>query len=272
MRPAPAGVPGELYIGGVQVARGYLGRPGLTAERFVPDPFSPVPGARLYRTGDRARWRADGALEYLGRLDQQVKVRGFRIEPGEVEAALRQHPQVRDCAVVARDEAGGPRLVAYVVGDAEAEALRAHLRERLPEPMVPAAFVSLDALPLTPNGKLDRRALPAPEYASGAERYVAPETEVERALAEIWADVLGVERVGRLDGFFDLGGHSLLVMQMTARVRAAFGVQLSIRTVFAAPTLDALAGEIERGIYADILEMPEDRAEEMAALSADTGD
>ncbi|HEV7589387.1 MAG TPA: amino acid adenylation domain-containing protein, partial [Longimicrobium sp.] len=173
LRLAPAGVPGELYIGGVQVARGYLGRPALTAERFVPDPFATGAGARLYRTGDRVRQRADGALEYLGRLDFQVKIRGFRIELGEIESVLRRHPDVRECAVVARGDAGEARLVAYVVGAADADELRAHLQRSLPEHMVPAAFVALDALPLSPNGKLDRRALPAPDFAAPVDTYVA---------------------------------------------------------------------------------------------------
>ncbi|MBV9109352.1 MAG: amino acid adenylation domain-containing protein, partial [Gemmatimonadetes bacterium] len=191
LRPLPAGVPGELVVGGVGVTRGYLGRPALTAEKFIPDPFSSEPGARLYRTGDRARWRADGALEFLGRLDEQVKIRGFRIEPGEIAAVLRQHEGVHECAVVAREDAGEARLVAYVVGDADAEALRAHLRRSLPEYMVPAAFVALDALPLMPgSGKLDRRALPAPDLAAGEPSYVAPRTPVEEVLAGIWAEVL----------------------------------------------------------------------------------
>ncbi|MFL5542922.1 MAG: amino acid adenylation domain-containing protein, partial [Longimicrobiaceae bacterium] len=215
--PAPVGVPGELYIGGVQVARGYLGRAALTAERFVPDPFSPEPGARLYRTGDRARWRADGELEYLGRLDGQVKIRGFRIEPGEVEAVLRRARGVADCAVVAREDTSGDRrLVAYMVGGAEAEELRAHLHKSLPEHMVPAAFVSLEALPLTPNGKLDRGALPAPERASAAERDLAPRTPLEEVLAGIWVEVLRLERVGVEESFFDLGGHSLLATRVVS--------------------------------------------------------
>ncbi|HVH13182.1 MAG TPA: amino acid adenylation domain-containing protein, partial [Longimicrobium sp.] len=245
LRPVPAGLAGELCLGGAGVARGYLGRPGATAERFVPDPFSTKPGARMYRTGDRARWREDGTLEYLGRLDHQVKIRGFRIETGEIEAVLRRHPGVRECVVaVPHDSPGDPRLVAYVVGGAGTDDLRAHLRRTLPEHMLPAAFVPLDALPLTPNGKLDRRALPAPE-AGGAEVYVAPRTEVERVLAETWAHLLRVERVGARDDFFALGGHSLLGTRLISRVRAALDVELPLRALFDAPTVEALAGRVE---------------------------
>jgi acyl carrier protein len=264
LRPLPVGTPGELYIGGVQVARGYQGRAAMTAERFVPDPFSGERGARLYRTGDRARWRADGAIEYLGRLDFQVKVRGFRIELGEIEAVLRQHESVADCVVVARAETAETRLVAYVVGGVEAEALRAHVRRSLPEYMVPTAFVELEALPLTPNGKLDRKALPAPEYASAEERYVAPRTPAEEVLAEIWAEVLRLERVGVHDNFFDLGGHSLLIMRLLARIQATFDLELSIRTVFSMPTLEAMAGEIERRIYEEAATMSESEAERLS--------
>jgi amino acid adenylation domain-containing protein len=245
LRPQPAGVPGELFIGGPGVTRGYLGRPGLTAERFVPDAFSAQPGARLYRTGDRARWTAEGVIEYLGRLDFQVKVRGFRIEPGEIEAVLRRHESVADCVVMARMDAGEPRLVAYVVGDAQAEALRAHVRRSLPEYMVPSAFVSLDALPLTPNGKLDRKALPAPELAADADRYVAPRTPVEEVLAGIWAEVLRLKRVGVEESFFELGGHSLLATRVVSRVREVFGVNLPLRALFEGPTVAELAGRVE---------------------------
>jgi len=219
----------------------------------------------MYRTGDRVRWRADGVVEYLGRLDQQVKIRGFRVELGEIEAALRTHPGMRECVVVAREDAPGEkRLVAYGVGGADAEELRAHLRRTLPEHMVPSAFVTLDALPLTRNGKLDRSALPAPDLASVEEEHVAPRTPVEEALAEIWAELLRVERVGVHDSFFERGGHSLLAMRLTARVEDAFGLELSIRTVFATPTLEAIAAEIERRIYDDILAMSDSTAEELA--------
>ncbi|WP_420126423.1 amino acid adenylation domain-containing protein [Longimicrobium sp.] len=244
--PLPVGVPGDLCIGGDGVVRGYLGRPGLTAERFVPDPFAAEPGARMYRTGDRARWRAEGKLEFMGRLDDQVKIRGFRIEPGEVEAAIAPYPGVRQARVMMReDQPGDKRLVAYVVGDAEVEALRAHLRQSLPEYMVPQAIVPLDRLPLNANGKVDRKALPAPEYAS-SEAYVAPRTPAEEVLAGIWAEVLGVERVGAEAGFFELGGHSLLATRVAARIRTVFGVEIPLRAVFERAVLSELAAEIER--------------------------
>jgi amino acid adenylation domain-containing protein len=246
MRPVPIGVPGELYTGGDGVSRGYLGRPALTAEKFVPDPFSAARGARMYRTGDRVRWLADGTVEYLGRLDRQVKIRGFRIEPGEVASVLHRHPAVTDCAVIVREDAPGEkRLVAYVVGDADAEALREHLRRSLPEYMVPAAFVALDALPLTPNGKVDRRALPAPELASDEDAYVAPRTPVEQTLAAIWAEVLRVERVGAADDFFGLGGHSLMAMRIVSRIREVLGVELPVRDLFEGPTVARLAERVE---------------------------
>ncbi|HLL81775.1 MAG TPA: amino acid adenylation domain-containing protein, partial [Longimicrobium sp.] len=241
--PAPVGVPGELYVGGARVARGYLDRPALTAERFVPDPFAAEPGARLYRTGDQARWRGDGELEYLGRLDEQVKVRGFRIELGEIEGALRRSGGVADCAVVAREDVPGEkRLVAYVVGGVEPAALRERLGRELPEYMVPAAFVALERLPLSPNGKLDRRALPAPEGDAYARRsYEAPLGEVEAALAGIWTELLRVERVGRYDDFFELGGHSLLAARTMSRLRLEHGIELRLNAFFDHPTLEALA-------------------------------
>ena len=250
LRPQPVGVPGELLIGGAGVTRGYLGRPGLTAERFVPDPFSAEPGARLYRSGDRARWREHGTLEYLGRLDEQVKVRGFRIEPGEIEAALAAHPAVREAAVVAREDVPGDRrLVAYVVaadGAAPAAAeLKAHLGARLPEYMVPGAYVVLEALPLTPSGKVARRALPAPEHTSAGEGYVAPRTPTEELLASVYAEVLRMDRVGVAESFFDLGGHSLLAVRVASRVRDALGVELTVRALFEAPGVAELAERVD---------------------------
>jgi amino acid adenylation domain-containing protein len=251
--PVPPGVPGELRVGGAQVARGYLGRPALTAQRFVPDPFGAEPGARLYRTGDRVRWRADGTLEYVGRTDFQVKVRGFRIEPGEVEAALLREPEVAEAVVVARGEEADRRLVAYVVpreghGGA-ARALRARLAERLPGYMVPAAVVELPALPLTPNGKLDRAALPEPEARRPelAGEYVAPRGPLQEALARIWAEVLGLERVGVHDGFFDLGGHSLLAARAHARMCEALGRDVPIVEMFRNATIHRLAAHLAAG-------------------------
>ncbi|HEU4561477.1 MAG TPA: amino acid adenylation domain-containing protein, partial [Longimicrobium sp.] len=244
--PLPVGIPGDLCIGGDGVVRGYLGRPGLTAERFVPDPFAAEPGARMYRTGDRARWKADGKLEFLGRLDDQVKIRGFRIEPGEVEAAIAGYPGAREARVMMReDQPGDKRLVAYVVGDVETDGLRAHLRQGLPEYMVPRAIVTLDRLPLNANGKVDRKALPVPEYAADVDRYVAPRTPVEEVLAGIWAEVLRLERVGVEESFFDLGGHSLLATRVAARIRELFGVELPLRALFEGPTVAELAGRVE---------------------------
>ncbi|HEX2080075.1 MAG TPA: amino acid adenylation domain-containing protein, partial [Longimicrobium sp.] len=254
--PAPVVVVGELHVGGAGVARGYLGRAGLTAERFVPDPFGDEPGARLYRTGDLGRWRADGTLEFLGRTDFQVKIRGFRIELGEIEAALLEHEAVRECAVLAREDAGEKRVVAYVVGEARAEALRAHVRRSLPEYMVPSAFVALDRLPLTPNGKLDRRALPAPELASAEEKYVAPRTPVEEVLAGIWAEVLRLERVGVTESFFELGGHSLLATRVVSRVRTVFGVELPLRALFEGATVAELAVRVEEMRRAELPVLP----------------
>jgi amino acid adenylation domain-containing protein len=271
-QPVPVGLPGELYIAGAGVARGYLGRPALTAEKFVPDPFATA-GERMYRAGDRARWLADGNLVILGRTDSQVKVRGYRVEPGEVEAALRRHPDVSACLVVVReDRPDDRRLVAYVVGGAAPEALREHLRQSLPEYMVPGAFVPLAALPQTPTGKLDPRTLPAPEYGPAEERYTAPRTPVEAALAEIWEEVLGVEGVGVNDNFFELGGHSLLIMRLLARVRAAFGVDISIRDVFSRFTLEAMAGEIERVVYEYVAALPDTEAERRAGINQSGGE
>ncbi|WP_133961398.1 non-ribosomal peptide synthetase [Burkholderia pseudomallei] len=279
LRPAPIGVAGELYIGGVQVARGYLNRPELTRERFIDDPF--VAGGRLYKTGDLARWRTDGRLEYLGRNDFQVKIRGFRIELGEIEAQLAKVAGVREVVVLARDSASAvhdsatehaapnapspspetttataaatatataieKRLVAYYTGDADVVALRAQAAQHLPSYMVPSAYVRLDAWPLTPNGKLDRRALPAPaDDAYARAEYEAPRGAKEEALAEIWRELLHVERVSRHDNFFELGGHSLLAVQLVSRLRQALSVEVALGTVFDAPVLSALASRLD---------------------------
>ncbi|PTT24776.1 non-ribosomal peptide synthase/polyketide synthase [Pseudomonas sp. HMWF021] len=247
-RPVPIGVAGELYVGGAGVARGYLNRPDMTAERFLRDPFSPLPNARMYRTGDLARWREDGNIEYLGRNDDQVKIRGVRIELGEIETCLNQLPGIQEAVLLAReDQPGQPRLVAYFTEQPQVEALpvgelRAQLLSRLPEYMVPTAFVKLAALPLTANGKVDRKALPAPDLTALFTReYAAPEGEVETALAQIWADVLQVERVGRQDHFFELGGHSLLAMRMVSQVRQRLGVELALGDLFANAELAAVA-------------------------------
>ena len=253
-RPTPVGVSGEIYIGGAGVARGYLNRPELTAERFVPDPFSDQAGARLYRTGDVGRFLADGNIEFLGRNDHQVKIRGFRIELGEIETQLSAHPQVREAVVLAREDVpGDKRLVAYyTMRDAQAavatEELRAHLQQQLPAYMVPAALVRLESLPLTPNGKLDRNALPAPEGDAYSHReFEAPQGEVEIALAGIWSELLQVERIGRQDNFFELGGHSLLVVQAVERMRQQ-GLHSDVRTLFDAPTLWQLAAQVQRRV------------------------
>ncbi|HBL28102.1 MAG TPA: hypothetical protein DD490_14815, partial [Acidobacteria bacterium] len=261
--PAPLFAPGEIHVGGAGLARGYLNRPGLTAERFLPDPFADRPGARLYRSGDQARRLPAGSgpadLEVLGRIDEQVKIRGFRIEPGEISAALLGHPAVRDAAVVAREGGGGKRLVAYVVtaGDAPpAQELRAFLAARLPEPMIPAAFVRLPVLPLTRNGKLDRRALPEPGTGrEGTARLSPPTTPTEQALAEVWADVLHLDRVGVDESFFTLGGDSILSLQVVSRAREK-GLDLSLQQVFEHPTLRDLARQLEGAGAAAEVEEP----------------
>jgi amino acid adenylation domain-containing protein/non-ribosomal peptide synthase protein (TIGR01720 family) len=275
LQPAPIGVPGELYIGGAGLARGYLNRPELTAEKFIPNPFSPPPsvkspmggaggggGDRLYKTGDLARYLADGNIEFLGRMDHQVKVRGFRIELGEIEAVLSRHPSVRDAVVVVREDSpgnpqagAGKRLVAYVVAEQalSVEELRSHLKTRLPEYMLPTDFVFLDQLPLTPTGKVDRKALPAPsgERPELAHEYRAPRTRVEHTLADIWKEILRVERVGIHDNFFELGGHSLLATQVISRIRKAFNSELPLRTLFEAPSVAELAQSIKSAQHLD---------------------
>jgi amino acid adenylation domain-containing protein len=255
--PVPIGVAGELHIGGAGVARGYGNSPEMTAERFVPDPYAGEAGARMYRTGDLGRWHADGTIEFLGRNDNQVKIRGYCIEPGEIEARLKEHCGVQEAVVVAREDlAGDKRLVAYyTVAEREkepvgkitvgAEELRGHLLAKLPEYMAPAAYVRLERMPLTANGKLDRKALPAPEGDAFVVReYEAPEGEMEMAVAQIWSEVLKVERVGRRDNFFALGGRSLLAVQVAARVRQVLDVELTIRDIFERSTLSLLAEQI----------------------------
>ncbi len=276
LQPAPIGVPGELYIGGRQVGRGYLARPTLTAERFVPDPFGPAPGARLYRTGDIARYRVDGEIEFLGRADDQLKVRGFRIEPGEIEAAIGRVPGVAHAAVLARDDVPGDRrLVAYVVpagtdavpvetpppaprgasprrtrDEALAGAIREALPRALPEYMVPSAIVFVDRLPLTPNGKIDRPRLVTPSDVAGAGgRFVPPRTAAEEAVAAIWREVLQIEQVGIRDDFFALGGHSLMAARVAARVRAVFGIDLPVRAMFETPTIETLTPIVMRASH-----------------------
>jgi len=253
MNPVPIGVIGELYIGGAGVARGYLNRPELNKERFLADPFSGQIGARLYKTGDVARYRNDGILEYLGRVDNQVKVRGYRIELGEIEATLASDSRVKSCAVLVReDEPGNKQLVGYVVPregrSPTAEDLRQYVKQKLPEYMAPAHFVFLDSIPLTTNGKVDRKALPAPSYegVSAAREYVAPRTETEKALADIWAKLLKVERIGIHDDFFDLGGHSLMAMRAVSQIGEMFEVNLPLAVLLEAPTIAELAKKLHK--------------------------
>ncbi len=249
--PAPVGVPGELYIGGDGLARGYLNQPELTREKFVPNPFSDEPGARLYRTGDLVRYRSDGTIEFLGRLDHQVKIRGFRVELGEIEAVLSQHPTVRETVVIIREEVmGEKRLVAYVVPSQEpapsTSALRGFVQQKLPDYMIPSRFVFLDSLPLTPNGKIDRRTLPVPSEARDdcGSSYVAPHETVELQLVDIWEQLLGIHPIGTRDNFFDLGGHSLLAVRLVAEIEKAFGKNIPLAALFQAPTIEQLASTV----------------------------
>jgi acyl-CoA synthetase (AMP-forming)/AMP-acid ligase II/aryl carrier-like protein len=276
----PVGVPGELCIGGEGLARGYWKRADLTAERFVPDPFGES-GSRLYRTGDLARFLGDGRLEWLSRLDHQVKLRGYRIELEEIESVLARHPSVRQAvAMVREDVTGDSRLVAYVVAAAEAAQaedgparpelagrLRGYLLETLPEYMVPGAWLFLDAFPLTPNGKVDRKALPRPEARGGAGGYVAPEAATDRAIADVWQEVLRVERVGLHDNFFDLGGHSLLLMQVQGKLRRLLSREVPIVDLFRHPTVAALGRHLRNGADAG----PEPAAEAEAIASVQAG-
>ncbi|HEX2643330.1 MAG TPA: non-ribosomal peptide synthetase, partial [Thermoanaerobaculia bacterium] len=260
-RPVPPGAFGEICIGGLGVARGYGRRSALTAERFIPHPLSEEPGARLYRSGDLGRHRADGRLEFLGRTDNQVKVRGFRIELGEIEALLGRHPAVREAVAVVRETAPGDLgIVAYWVATEEAagaEDLRVFLRASLPDYMVPAVFCKLEELPRTATGKPDRKALPAPERAGAEGAFVAPRTPTEEALAALWQELLGLDRVGAEDHFFNLGGHSLLAVRLAARLRDRFKVSLSTQAVFEAPILSALAATVDRAVASgDLDETP----------------
>jgi acyl carrier protein len=269
----PLGVPGELYIGGTGLARGYLRRPGLTAERFVPHPLG-RPGERLYRTGDLARFSADGEIEFLGRTDDQVKLRGFRIEPGEIEAALAAHPAVREAAVVAREEGPGEvRLAAYVVPAGpgpgpEAGELREALRRVLPEHMVPADFALVDALPLTPSGKVDRGALrarlPADELAPAAEPGGDLETEIEQLVAGIWQDLLKRGPIGLDDNLFDVGAHSILAIQFASHVYDALGLEIPLRLLFESPTVRGLGAAIQELLIEQIASLTDEEAELLA--------
>jgi amino acid adenylation domain-containing protein len=286
LQPVPFGVPGELYVGGLGLARGYRGRPELTAERFVADPFSDRSGARMYATGDRARLRADGELEYLGRLDAQLKVRGMRIEPAEVEDVLAQHPAVKECVVRLEPAGDVEMLVGYLEPrqnlTVSVEELRRYLRTRLPEPMIPGRFIVVDRLPRTPSGKVDRAAIsvPAPQDASSADR-IAPRTALEQLIAGVWATVLGVPEIGVTESFFDLGGHSLLGTQVVARLRAALDVELPLRRLFEAPTVADFAAAVREDpelgatlerraeLIVQLSELSDDRVAELLALPED---
>jgi acyl-coenzyme A synthetase/AMP-(fatty) acid ligase/acyl carrier protein len=255
----PIGVPGEICVDSETLARGYLKRPDLTAERFLPDPFSNTPGARMYRTGDRGRYLADGSLELLGRTDHQVKIRGFRIEPGEIETTLERNPAVQQAVVVVReDRRSEKRLVAYVVlraqTDASASDLRRFAQQWLPDYMVPGAFVLLEHLPLTSNAKVDRKALPAPDWnqREAEVSYIPPKYPVEELLVAIWADILKRERVGIRDNFFELGGDSLLATQLMSRVRKTFQVEIPLRVLFEDPFVEALAIMIANSLAAKL--------------------
>jgi acyl carrier protein len=272
LEPVPVGVAGHLYIGGDGLARDYLNRPELTAERFIPNPFAATPGARMYQSGDLARYLADGSVEYLGRSDDQVKIRGLRIELGEIQARLAALAQVRETAVIVREDSpGDKRLVAYLVrhdADAAIEillpTLRAALQQSLPDYMVPAHFVVMESLPLTPNGKVDRRALPAPDATRSEAEHVAPRSDTEAALCDIWSEVLKVDRVGVTDDFFLLGGHSLMATQMASHIRLRFGITLSLRALFESRTVAMLACQVEQAVS----EAAQAKAAQTKALSA----
>jgi acyl-CoA synthetase (AMP-forming)/AMP-acid ligase II/acyl carrier protein len=264
----PVGISGEIYIGGEGLARGYLNRPDLTADHFIPHPFSEEPGARLYRTGDIGRYLNDGEIEYLGRADQQVKVRGYRIELGEVEAVLSEHPSVKTAVVMVREDVpGDKRLAAYLVMESgepvKIDDLRRYLRERLPEYMIPSALVTLEELPLTSNGKVDRAALPAPEQVERSIEVVGPRTPVEELLVNLYAEVLHVERVSIEDNFFDLGGHSLLATQLVSRIREVFQLEVPLRALFDYPTVAELSAVLEGTIIKEVESLSDEEAQRM---------
>jgi hypothetical protein len=278
MQPVPVGVVGEIYIGGAGLARGYLNRAELTAERFIPHPYSEESGARLYRTGDLARYLEDGEIEYVGRTDDQVKVRGYRIELGEIEARLREHSRVSECVVVASGESDGQkRLVAYVVSEGEelmVNELRLHLKERLPEYMIPSQFVSLEQMPLTLHGKVDRRALPSPdtERPHLGREYLGPRTELERMLVKLWEQTLGVEHIGVYDNFFELGGDSIKGAILINKLQEWLGEYVYVVALFDAPTVSELAGYLNTH-YAEAVARaysvdPADNARQLRAINS----
>jgi amino acid adenylation domain-containing protein len=263
--PAPVGMPGEVHIGGLGLARGYFNRPELAAEKFIPNPFSREPGSRLYRTGDLARYGPSGNIEFLGRVDDQVKIHGFRIELGDVKAVLDQHPSIRESLVTTYEASGAKAVAAYIVfdgGNVTVAGLRDYMKKRLPEYMIPSAFVTLDSLPRLPNGKINRKALPAPDKTALEARavYEPPASLVEKEIAGIWTRLLGVERIGARDSFFDLGGHSLLATQMVARIYDAFQVSIPLRSIFEKPTIVELALVIEEELIREIAERTEEEA------------
>ena len=267
LRPVPVGIAGEIFIGGHGVAQGYLNHPELTAERFIHHTLGGQ-SIRLYKTGDLARYLPDGPIEFLGRVDHQIKIRGYRIELGEIETALVQHPDLQEAVVVARelsDRAGDLSLVAYTVANTVSEpavqGLRDFLSDRLPDYMIPGVFKGLDALPLTPNGKVDRNALPEPDNIIREVEFVAPRTETEELLAEIWTEVLQIDRIGVYDNFFDMGGHSLLVTRTIGRVRDAFEVHLPLRTLFEAPTIAQFVEKLEALLIEELETLSEEEAQ-----------
>ncbi|MCP4937461.1 MAG: amino acid adenylation domain-containing protein, partial [bacterium] len=268
MQSVPIGVPGELYIAGDGLARGYYGRSNLTADRFIPDPFSQTPGKRMYKTGDQARYLPDGNIEFLGRNDHQVKVRGFRIELGEIEVILNQYPSVAQVVLTTHEDASGSSaLVAYIIAENQTDLppindLRDHLGQALPDYMIPSAFIFLETYPLTPNGKIDRKALPVPgrDQLADEQSFVAPSTDFEEVLAEVWEEVLHLDPIGIHDNFFDLGGHSLLATQVISRIRDRFEIDIPVRTLFEAPTIAHLAMRVEQILLAEIEALDDDEA------------